>query len=74
VKHEEGISMNHPYISLDESCYGSVGFVVGFSSESGLACFVQSEERSDFSDFGGLLDHKNGMVTTIDSLIRLRMA
>jgi hypothetical protein len=59
------------YISLDPDSFGAVGYLVGYSTRTGDAAFVQESESTKATTFGGFLQRRTGIVTKLDSLITL---
>jgi hypothetical protein len=62
------VRWEQPYISIDRGSFGAVGFIVGYSPESGRAVFVQQVESERFTTFGGFLERPVGIFTTLDYL------
>jgi hypothetical protein len=63
------------YISVDPRSFGTVGYLVGWSSQSRVAAFVQEfhegREYPDATTFGGFLERRIGALTTLDFLVPL---
>jgi hypothetical protein len=65
------VRWEQPYISIDSGSFGAVGFIVGYSPESGRAAFVQQVESERFTTFGGFLERPVGIFTNLDCLFPL---
>jgi hypothetical protein len=57
------------HIAVGGEAFGLVGYIVGCSPESRLAAFVQKDENPRFSNFGGFLKGRRGIITSLDYLV-----
>jgi hypothetical protein len=65
------VRWEQPYISIESGSFGAVGFIVGYSPESGWAAFVQQMESERFTTFAGFLERPVGIFTTLDCVCPL---
>jgi hypothetical protein len=60
-----------PYISVGCDAFGEIGFIVGYSEITKVAAFVQTKENPRFVTFGGMLNKRVGIITTLDHLVKV---
>jgi hypothetical protein len=65
------VDFARPYISVGCDAFGEIGFIVGYSEMSKVAAFVQSKENPRFVTFGGMLNKRVGIITTLDYLVKV---
>jgi 5'-3' exoribonuclease 2 len=63
-----------PYVSTGADAFGEIGFIVGYSEITKVAAFVQPKESPKFSNFGGILERRIGILTTLDYLMKVESA